>query len=312
MLRHLAWMPDLLQRARRSGQRLCGVVLSWRQGPSYRPVGSWMAVGEDGHWQGGITAGCLEPWIAQQAVEALKHARPGVLQLDTREDGEHGLALGCGGLLELCLFPLMPEHDYQPLSWLDPVLTQPLDLYLAIRGNCPQASLQPPPPAMDGVVRRIRYRPAPRILLLGSSADLPPVARLLLRQGWQVEAADLVPLRGQARVAHRVLDPRTLQQAMVQGNADAILVMSHDLARDRLFLETIDPDRPPRWLGLIGAASRCHELLRDCGLDPDASWIHAPAGLPIGAHDPEAIAVSVVAQPLRDNPDDPVPNQPSP
>ena len=312
MLRHLAWMPDLLQRARGTGQRLCGVVLSWRQGPSYRPVGSWMVVDEDGHWQGGITAGCLEPWIARQGLQVLECGNPRVLRLNTREDGAHGLALGCGGLLELCLFPLSPENAYRPLAWLDPTQTQVLDLYLVIRGDTPRASLQAPATTADAAVRRIRYQPAPRILLLGSSADLPPLARLLGHQGWRVEAADLVPLSGPGTIPHRVLEAGALQSKLARTDADAILIMSHDLGRDRLFLEAIDPAAPPRWLGLIGATARCRDLLRDCGLDPTAPWIHAPAGLPIGAHDPEAIAVSVVAQLLRDFPDEPEPDHARP
>lgn len=304
MLRHLLPLWPRLQQARDNGESLCGVLLSRREGPSYRLPGTWMLVDTKGVWQGSLTAGCLEPWIAREAADVLALGESRHLVLDTREEGTHGLQLACGGILELCLFPLFPEQDHAPLGLLDPLANREQELFVRINGGRPEARIALPSPDGEEAWLRIRYRPAPSILMIGRGAEAVPLHDLLHDLGWQVNWVSLSgPSRGRPGRPD-FIQPRELALRIRATNPDALLIMNHDIALDRLCLEHVDSQHPPRWLGLLGAKQRCQTLLEECGIDPLARWVHAPAGLPIHAHDPHAIAISIAGELLRDFPDE--------
>ncbi|AVS63291.1 cytochrome oxidase I, partial [Paracidovorax avenae] len=92
---------------------LATVLRTW--GSSPRPVGSWMALRDDGLIEGSVSGGCIEddllrrclPGAAQWAGRAPERVRYGLTA-----DEAHRFGLPCGGTLELLL-------EYDPdTPWL--------------------------------------------------------------------------------------------------------------------------------------------------------------------------------------------------
>jgi len=77
----------------------------------------------------------------------------------------------------------------------------------------------------------------------------------------------------------------------------AVLVISHVYEKDREALEQL-LDAPVAYLGLQGNRQRCAKLLEAVGPVSDAqrARLYAPAGLDLGAENPEAIALSMLAE----------------
>ena len=95
---------------RRAGQRalLATVVRTW--GSSPRPVGSIMALREDGAVVGSVSGGCIEDDLIFQHTSAYKtkgdampSGAPGFVKYGISADEAHRFGLPCGGTLELLL-----------------------------------------------------------------------------------------------------------------------------------------------------------------------------------------------------------------
>jgi xanthine dehydrogenase accessory factor len=79
---------------------------------------------------------------------------------------------------------------------------------------------------------------------------------------------------------------------------DAVIVMTHRASNDLDALRALSQSSPP-FIGLLGPAARRDELLSH--LNPVERGaleqrLHAPVGLNLGGHGPEAIALSIAAE----------------
>jgi xanthine/CO dehydrogenase XdhC/CoxF family maturation factor len=82
------------------------------EGSTYRRIGARLVVRQDGTRVGAMSAGCLEEEIVARAIDVRAAGAPVVMTYDTRspDDLVWGFGLGCGGLVEILLEPLSPEH----------------------------------------------------------------------------------------------------------------------------------------------------------------------------------------------------------
>jgi xanthine dehydrogenase accessory factor len=145
-------------------------------------------------------------------------------------------------------------------------------------------------------------RPVPRLLVLGAGLDAVPLVDIAARLGWPVTVADHRPAyleRGDFGAAERILalDPRALADAVTLDRYDAVVVMSHHLVTDRIYLEQL-VEAPAVYVGVLGPPARKRRLLdalgeRGAELE---SRLKGPVGLDIGADSPELIALSIVAE----------------
>ncbi|MBL4812227.1 MAG: XdhC family protein [Rhodobacteraceae bacterium] len=78
------------------------------EGPSYRPLGAFMAVLAGGKRVGSLSSGCVEADIAIHAQEALDSAKPVICRYG-RGSAALDIVLPCGGGLEILLLP-RPER----------------------------------------------------------------------------------------------------------------------------------------------------------------------------------------------------------
>src|SRR4051812_22841534 len=79
-------------------------------GSSYGGVGTRMVIRVDGSTVGIVSGGCLETDLAEQAKKVHHDGKAKVVTYDTRadDDAAWGLGLGCNGLIDVLLEPMVP------------------------------------------------------------------------------------------------------------------------------------------------------------------------------------------------------------
>ncbi len=144
--------------------------------------------------------------------------------------------------------------------------------------------------------------PPPRLLILGAGPDAQPLATLAQFLGWKSTIYDHRPAYAQAsRFVHaeHVLcaRPELLHTQLAINDFHAVIVMSHHLNSDLLYLQQLAHSTVP-YVGLLGPAARRERLFTDLGaaIDKLRPRLHAPVGLNIGATTPEAIALSIISE----------------
>lgn len=78
-------------------------------GPSYRPLGAYMAILEGGHRIGSLSSGCIESDIVHHASRALQSGQPHRV-IYGRGSQYVDLDLPCGGQLDILLLPRPDRH----------------------------------------------------------------------------------------------------------------------------------------------------------------------------------------------------------
>lgn len=144
--------------------------------------------------------------------------------------------------------------------------------------------------------------PLPRLLVLGAGLDAIPLVTLADTLGWRVSVADHRPAylerEGFGAAEHTLCAPATeLSQRLPLETFSAVVLMSHHLATDRIYLQQLSVSTIP-YVGLLGPRARRERLMQDLGTAAEAlqGRLHGPAGLDIGADSPESIALSILAQ----------------
>jgi xanthine/CO dehydrogenase XdhC/CoxF family maturation factor len=88
---------------RRQGRRvaLATVVTTW--GSSPRPVGSKLAVDEDGHMIGSVSGGCVENEVVRRAQEIIRDGGIDLIEFGVTDARAWEVGLPCGGRVRIFL-----------------------------------------------------------------------------------------------------------------------------------------------------------------------------------------------------------------
>lgn len=78
---------------------LATVVTTW--GSSPRPVGSQLAVDEDGRMAGSVSGGCIEGAVIREAMEIMDGAPPRLLDFGVTDEQAWDVGLACGGKVQV-------------------------------------------------------------------------------------------------------------------------------------------------------------------------------------------------------------------
>lgn len=199
-------------------------------GSAYRGVGARLVVRADGSTLGLVSGGCLEGDLAARADEARTGGRATLVTYDTRsgDDLVWGLGLGCDGVVEVLLEPLVPERARAVATLLREAATgdAPAVLLTLARTEAPARLLLRadgttreegawPDALRDAALVEARalladaegvrgtarsfddtlvaiepVAPAPALLICGAGPDAAPLARLALSLGWEVTVVD--------------------------------------------------------------------------------------------------------------------------
>ena len=81
------------------GVALATVVTTW--GSSPRPVGSQMAIAEDGAMMGSVSGGCIEGAVVREALEMIAESPSRLLDFGVSDAQAWEVGLACGGKVQV-------------------------------------------------------------------------------------------------------------------------------------------------------------------------------------------------------------------
>ena len=81
------------------GVALATVVSTW--GSSPRPLGSKLAVDQDGAFVGSVSGGCVEGAVVTEALETIRDGKPRLLSFGVTNEQAWEVGLACGGKIEV-------------------------------------------------------------------------------------------------------------------------------------------------------------------------------------------------------------------
>ncbi len=308
-----------LLRWRSAGQRalLASVVRTW--GSSPRPVGSIMALCEDGSVVGSVSGGCIEDDLIHRFTSAYR-AEAGLASTDPQEipqgpprtvrygvtaDEAHRFGLPCGGTLELML-----EFDPQPqgLAELVALLGEGRLVQRRLSLSSGEVTLAPTdqPAALQWSAEALvnTFGPGWRLLLIGAGQMAEYLATMALFSGFSVTVCDpRAEYRGSWSVAgvslsHDMPDDEVLRFA--PDARSAVVALTHDPKLDDLaLLQALSS--PAFYVGAIGSRrnneARRARLCEHFGHTPESlARLRGPIGVYIGSKTPAEIAVSIMAE----------------
>ncbi|KPA88194.1 xanthine and CO dehydrogenases maturation factor, XdhC/CoxF family [Pseudomonas asplenii] len=293
-----------------AGERVLLATVARTWGSSPRPVGSMMALRNDGRVVGSVSGGCIEDDLIHRYTTAHGGSGMGegpveVVRYGVTADEAHRFGLPCGGTLELVL-------EFRPdLQSLDELLTQ-LDAgrlvrrCLAVASNAVTlaATATPEQFSFDGQRMLNTLGPGYRLLMIGAGALAEYLATMALFNGFKVAVCDPRPEYIETwavpGVEHLVGMPDDVVRDFAVDLRTGIVALSHDPKLDDLaLLEALHS--PAFYIGAIGSRRnsqlRRERLIEHFG-ETEASLqrLHGPIGLYIGSKTPAEIAVSVMAE----------------
>ncbi|ART51244.1 cytochrome oxidase I [Acidovorax carolinensis] len=307
---------------RASGRRalLATVVRTW--GSSPRPVGSIMALCDDGAVVGSVSGGCIEDDLIDRHTRAYAQsapagdARPGAdhripsgppsfVKYGVSADEAHRFGLPCGGTLELLL-----EYDPDPgsLAELIAALEAGRLMQRSVRLADGRVTLSlantPGDLVVDAVQLTNTFGPEYRMLLIGAGQLAEYLATMALFSGFAVTVCDpREEYRGNWSVpgATVVSDmPDDVVRAFKPDRRSCVVALTHDPKLDDLaLLEALSTEA--FYVGGIGSRrnneARRARMIEHFDQTPESlAHLRGPIGIYIGSKTPPEIAVSVMAE----------------
>ena len=295
---------------------LYGVV-----GAAPRGVGAQMVFSEDAV-AGFLSGGCIEADLAIHAGRVLAQGR--AERVTYGEGGPMDIRLPCGSRIDVLLEPLAKddaavsrllqfEWERRPALWLTNG-----DERLCIAA---ETGLLPPmfqavaaPATSGGRICGYAKTPfamfrifAPRRRLVAIGADPIALAVVKLASEMGFETILIRPRGPQAcplpEVRYDRSDVKTAISASRPDAWTAIAILTHDVEQEHAALSAALTTNAG-YVGVLGsrrrAPDRIARLVASGASDHDIERMHAPIGLPIGSKSPWEIAVSVIAEIVRD------------
>ncbi|UUC92769.1 MULTISPECIES: XdhC family protein [Comamonas] len=296
---------------RSAGQHalLATVVRTW--GSSPRPVGSMMALREDGRAIGSVSGGCIEDDLIARHTKALNQSLgipdgpPQLVRYGVSADEAHRFGLPCGGTLELLL-------EFNPDAASLQQLVADLEAGSLVKRSVDcssgevrlQTAEHPDALEFDGQQLVNHLGPGYRMLLIGAGALAEYLATMALFNGFTVTVCDpREEYMGSWSVAQVSTVTDMPDDAVMAFKPDArscIVALTHDPKLDDLaLLEALHS--PAFYVGAIGSRRNNHarrERMMEHFGETEASLarLRGPIGLYIGSKTPAEIAVSVMAE----------------
>jgi len=284
---------------------LCTIVKT--VGSSPRPVGSIVAISDDGLQIGSVSGGCVEEDLLERLRNGVYSGqRPELVDYGVSAEENERLGLPCGGRITL----LLQRVRAQDTSWVNGILLalrerrctmRELDLdtgETTLQSVEHFASLQ-----FDEKSLRQCFGPRMRMLLVGAGQLARSVAELALAMDYEVLVTDP---REEARrqwegPALEVIGgmPDDAVREYANDKHSVVITLTHDPRIDDMAL--MEALRSDAWyigaLGSLRTTEKRLARLRQLDLtEAQLARLHAPVGLEIGSKTPIEIAVAILAQ----------------
>ena len=295
---------------RLAGRRalLSTVVRTW--GSSPRPVGSIMALAEDGAVVGSVSGGCIEDDLIARYSRAhgdgvMPTGAPALVKYGITADEAHRFGLPCGGTLELLL---EYDPDAESLKTLVAALEQGRLMQRTVRladGAVALAEATSPAELLVDDTELVNtFGPEYRMLLIGAGQLAEYLATMAKFSGFAVTLCDprteyhtAWTLPGVAITTEK---PDDAEVAFKPDRRTCVVALTHDPKLDDLaLLEALQSEA--FYVGAIGSR-RNAEARRERMIEHFEQTEHSlarlrgPIGIYIGSKTPPEIAVSVMAE----------------
>jgi xanthine dehydrogenase accessory factor len=302
---------------------LAMVVDTQRSAP--RPVGTKMAVNENGEVIGGVSGGCVEGAVVEIADRVIGGEGPQLVHFGIADSEAWDVGLPCGGEIDVWI------QSYQPgrFAEISRAGGRAAEVTL-LEGSDPGAKLLLEvdgersgtlgAPELDDEALKVAGEllwtdesmrrgslfvdiaaPSPRLIVFGAIDIAATLCRLARDSGWIPYVVDP---RAQFATRERFPDAEQVIAAWPQealqrlGGIDpatSIAVLTHDPKIDDAVLHS-----PARFIGAMGSkraqAKRRERLLAAGFADPDLERMSAPLGLDLGAVSGEETALSILSE----------------
>ena len=280
------------------------ITRTWGSAP--RPVGSVVAVRDDGQIAGSVSGGCIEDdLIAKVREGALNLQSPELLRYGVGAEEATRFGLPCGGTLELMLEPLTAASQIDALlRKLDhgERVQRVLDLRTgAVSLNGPLANADVV--KLTETSLSTHHGPQWRLLVIGAGQMTQYLASMALALDYQVlicdpreEYAESFSVPGTTLTRDM---PDDVVTTFAPDGHSAVIALTHDPKLDDLALmEALKS--PAFYVGAIGSrvnqAKRKTRLIEHFDVSPtQLERLHGPVGLNIGARTPPEIALAILA-----------------
>jgi xanthine dehydrogenase accessory factor len=287
---------------------LSTVVRTW--GSSPRPVGSIMALAEDGAVVGSVSGGCIEDDLIARYSRAhgdgvMPTGAPALVKYGITADEAHRFGLPCGGTLELLL---EYDPDAESLQTLVAALEEGRLMQRTVRladGAVALAeAISPAELLIDGTELVNTFGPEYRMLLIGAGQLAEYLATMAKFSGFAVTLCDprteyhtAWTLPG---VAITTEMPDDAVVAFKPDRRTCVVALTHDPKLDDLaLLEALQSEA--FYVGAIGsrrnAEARRERMIEHFEqTEQSLARLRGPIGIYIGSKTPPEIAVSVMAE----------------
>lgn len=280
------------------------ITRTWGSAP--RPIGSLVAVRDDGQITGSVSGGCIEDDLVTRVREgALSATAPFSIRYGVSGDEAARFGLPCGGTIELVLEPVAPHSR---VAELIDELAQGRRVTRRLVMATGLATLEPAQAAdeliYDGCTLVSTHGPSWRLVVIGAGQMTQYLGEMGRALDYQVivcdpreEYADGFAVPGCTLV--RSMPDDALTELRIDAHT-AIVALTHDPKLDDLAL--MEALRSPAfYVGAIGSrinqAKRRARLAEHFGLtEAELDRLHGPVGIRIGARTPPEIAVSILAE----------------
>ena len=302
---------------------LATVVSAWGSAPV--PVGGQLVVAPDGRFEGSVSGGCVEIDVITVAQGVIASAKPKLLEYGIADETAWRAGLPCGGTIKVFVEPLVSSDR----DLIDHILAArrarrliavATNLATGDRSLIVPASAKDPDLAArvsagesgivalaDGETFLQVLMPPVRLVLAGATHISQVLADLASRVGYDVIIVDPRPAFGSAeRFAGRTVVeewPEASFAASVFDSQTAVVALTHAAHLDDAALAAaLHSDC--FYVGALGSRKnhgKRLERLHAAGIaEEHLARIHAPVGLAIGAKGPAEIAVSILAEIVKE------------
>ena len=86
-------------RGKGRGVALATVTETWGSAP--RPVGSHLAIDEEGNFEGSVSGGCVEGAVIEEALQVIASGEPKMLEFGVADETAWRVGLSCGGRIRV-------------------------------------------------------------------------------------------------------------------------------------------------------------------------------------------------------------------
>lgn len=304
-----------------------------RAGAAPRDVGAKMLVGEDGMF-GTIGGGTLEAWVIEEAVKSMDDGEARLLHFRMNAQAVADEGMLCGGDVDVLLEPLLARYEdvYQAAQECEKKGLRSL-LVTRFSKNPPRKSLLDHQGKVwgdelspDDISTLRAYWHESHVRLLPDQTVIEPVtgyATLYIFGAGHVsqflsKVAKMVDFKvtiidDRAEFANRERFPEA-DTVLVEDFAQAferldfscepyVVIVTRGHSHDALVLEK-SISRPVRYIGMIGSKRKVRivlEHLEKKGVKKELiESVHAPIGIDINSETPQEIAISIVAELIRE------------